>query len=667
MMLRVAKKWKPPAKRQTLEWLRNEYRLPEEGADLPGPYNPDYVPYLWGIFAAMDDEKVRVIAMMKAAQIGWTFGLIGYIGKRIDTQPTPIITVFPKDGDARKFSDEKFGPAMKATPALNNKINTDTSRKDGNRALFKKFPGGFLSMMGSNSIGNVKSTPAPLVIVEEPDDTNENIKEQGDGIRLARERLKRYRNSLLVLGGTPSVKGISRVEEYVELSDQRVLPIVCNECDEKHVLNWENVSWLDRTDTAHHIVFGKADPQTAVYSCPHCGSTWDDWQRQQNVIDTVKAAVAAGDTMCGWEPTADTSGGVVGFKELNELYVCLPGTSLADVVRDYLEAKHESDKGDQSAMIVFQNSKLGRPYEYASDAPEIEKLEERAEDYTELTVPQGGLVLTAGVDVQHDRLAVTIWAWGRDEESWLVYWGELPAKQNTNDKKDPVWAELDKLLFSPIAHVGGLKLIIRAISIDSSDGATSDAVYSYVRTRQKRGVMAIKGLSNDHGQREIFSLPKKVDHKSKTKASKYGLRIYTVGTYKAKDLIIGDKGRISLTGQGAGRMHWYKDVRSDFYEQLTAEIKVPSRTQRNKLTWQPKSGVRNEALDCTVYATHAARSVKLHILTASQWDAIENRLLQSDLFNETTEDKQAPGFVIPELKKKPNVTIKNPFVNSWKN
>ena len=28
------------------------------------------------------------------------------------------------------------------------------------------------------------------------------------------------------------------------------------------------------------------------------------------------------------------------------------------------------------------------------------------------------------VDVQHDRLAIEIWAFGRDLESWLVFWGE---------------------------------------------------------------------------------------------------------------------------------------------------------------------------------------------------------------------------------------------------
>lgn len=585
-MVRVAKKWELPRKVSTLKWLGEEYRLPEEGADLPGPYNPDYVPYLWGIFAAIDDPETRILVMQKAAQIGWTFGLIGYLGKRIDTQPSPIIVLFPKDGAAREFSDEKLTPAIKATPAMANKIDISTSRKSGNRTLFKNFAGGFLKLAGSNSVSNVKSTPAPLVIVEEPDDTSDNVKEQGDAIRLVKERQKRYRNGLLVLGGTPSVKGLSRVEENILLSDQRVLPIACHDCGEKHVLDFENVTWITAESGQEHPVYGLAKPDTAVYACPHCGSVWDDYQRQQNIIETVKKAEADNDPNYGWVPTVEVSGGIVGFKELNELYVCLPGTSLSDVVRDYIEAVHESDKGDQAGMIVFQNSKLGRPYEYESNAPEVDELLDRAEDYEELTIPEGGLVLTAGVDVQHDRLAIIIDAYGRDEESFTVYCGEIAAKTSTVDINDPVWSELDKLLFTPRKHARGFTINMSAVSIDSSDGQTSDAVYHYVRTRQRHGVMAVKGSSNDYGNREIYTAPKKIDYKTKTKASKYGLQVYIVGTYKAKDLLIGDHGRITLLGSGAGRMHWYQDVRADFYEQITSEIKAPHRSVRGKMVWQ---------------------------------------------------------------------------------
>jgi phage terminase large subunit GpA-like protein len=644
MMKKASESWMPPLKRSTLQWLEEEYRLPEEGADLPGPYNPEYVPYLWGIFAALDDSKAKIVVMMKAAQIGWTYGLIGWLLKRIETKPTPMIVLFPKDGAAREFSDEKFVPAAKATPIMEGKVNVSISRSGGNRALFKKFMGGFLKLLGSNSISNVKSTPAPLAVVEEPDDTSDNVKDQGDAIKLIRERLKRFREGKLVLGGTPSTAGISKVEEYTKLSDQRVLPITCHECEEQHVLDWENVSWITSEEGEPHAVFGMAQPDTAVYCCPHCGCVWDDWRRQRNIIETVLAARDAGDPYYGWTPTKETSGGIVGFKELNELYVCLPGTSLADVVRDYLEAEHEAGNGDESGRIVFQNAKLARTYEYKDDAPDAEVLKEKAQEYSEKTVPHGGLVLSFGADVQDDRIAIVIRAWGREEESWLVWWGEIYG--NTVDKKDPVWGELADIVFADYRHECGALLNCDAGTIDSSDGGTNDAVYSFVKKYQKKGVMAGKGSSNDYGTKEIFSRPKRLETKGKyhTKADKYGLRVFIVGTHNAKDLI---SARIKLKGIGAGRMHVYKDVRADYYDQLLGEVKAPHRSIRSKRVWQKKSGARVEALDCEVYCLHAARSIRVNSWSEAKWAAVETKVMQSDLFKaeqpETHDQPESPN------------------------
>jgi phage terminase large subunit GpA-like protein len=101
-----------------------------------------------------------------------------------------------------------------------------------------------------------------------------------------------------------------------------------------------------------------------------------------------------------------------------------------------------------------------------------------------------------------------------------------------------------------------------------------------------------------------------------------------VGTHKAKDLI---DARLKLNGNGAGRMHWYKGVRGDYYDQITSEIKAPSRQRGGRKVWQLKAGVRNEGLDCEVYALHAARTIKVHIKKPDQWDALEAELMQGDL------------------------------------
>lgn len=496
-------------------------------------------------------------------------------------------------------------------------------------------------MVASNSPGNVKSTSSVgLAVVEEPDDTSDDVKGQGDAIGLLEERVKRYPGSKTVVGGTPSLKGLSKTEQRLKQTDQRVLPIVCHECGESHVLDFAHITYLTGDPEAGevpHEVYGYAKPDTAKYACPHCACMWDDYQRKDNIRKTVYDAVERGDPLCGWVATAPFYG-KAGFMELSELYACLPGTSMADLVREQLAAEKLADAGDPKQLIKFVNQKQGRAYEYRTDLPEADKLRERCEDYRELVIPAGGLMLFLTVDVQHDRIALILRAWGRGEESWLVLWTEIAAQSGTSDKTDPVWAELDRILFGTYAHAKGYRLRVSAASIDSSDGQTNDAVYNYVRTRKKRfaKLLAIKGSTNVDA--EILTAPRKIDlNTQSTKASRYGLQVYQVGVTKAKDLLFE---RLKVTGHGPGRMHFYKGVRADYFDQLLAEVKAPSRKHGGKKVYQKKAGAANEALDCEGYQIHLARYMRLHLKSPSDWDDIEAGLMQVDLLAEA--DEQAP-------------------------
>ncbi|MEW8000683.1 MAG: terminase gpA endonuclease subunit [Candidatus Thiodiazotropha endolucinida] len=661
MMTRAALEFVPPKLIPSVEWVEEYFYLPEEGADLPGLYSLDYAPYFYGIFAALDDPEIPEVVAMKAAQIGWTFGLVGYLGKRIDLEPGAIVMLFAADEAAREFVDEKFTPSVNASPRLANRVDVSTSRKSGNRSLFKKFPGGFLKLGGSGSIHKVKSTPAKLVIVEEPDDAKENVKEQGDAILLLWERVKRARQGKRVMGGTPSIAGLSRVEEHIEQSDKRVLPVVCHSCGDAHVLDFNNVVWSSADSGPDHPVYGSALPETAVYVCPHCGTPWDDYQRKENIRNTVRQAVADNDPYCGWTPTAPYNG-VAGFMELSELYSCLPGAGVVDLVRDHLKAEYRAAQGDENAKIVFVNSKLGRPYEFKGEEADAETLRELALDYKELVVPAGGLLVTAGVDVQGGRLAIIIRAWGRGEESWGIYWGELPA-EDTRLKSDPVWDALDALLFNGFELARGGRIRLSAVSIDSSDGNSSDAAYHWVRSRAKKHrdvlIMAVKG-SSEQTDPEIFVTPKirGVDHrnpKKQTKADKYGVKVYIVGTNKAKDWI---SPRLAKAGPGPEHMHIYADVRADYFDQVTAETKAPHRRIRNRKIWQLKSGRRNEALDCEVYALHSARARRIHLMRADQWDALEQSIMQVELFPKTESVSQETDEEAPQEKQGGRFKIK---------
>lgn len=603
----------------TTDWARQRRRLSAKATARPGTYNPDLTPWVKHMHAALDDPRVHKVVCMKSAQIAWTDGvLLNYIGRRIDIEPCPMIVMFAKEGAAKEFNDEKLTPMLEVSPVLAEKVPVESKRSKDNRWQYKGFPGGFLKLVGSNSPSAVKSTPAPVVFVEEPDDCNENVKQQGDTITLLEERTKTYARRKVVFGGTPTIKGLSRVESAFEASNRVRFWVPCPHCGEHQVLSWEHVTWTD-DPTSWHEVYGHARPETARYRCPHCGSLWTDAEKNRAVRQL--------------EPRAEAEfRGVVGFA-INELYSPFPGSQLARLVEKHLQAEHERSQGDDFKARAFVNNTLGLPYEYKTDVPAADDLKLRAEAYAERTVPWGGLLLTAGVDVQHDRLAVVIRAWGRGEESWLVYWGELPGA--TLVAGQGAWADLDLLLTADFVHDCGATLRIDAASIDGSDGNRTEIVNDYVRARRARGLryLSVKGASEQGGdKREIFSTPRRPDLNQRNKPSKRSIEVHIVGTIRAKDLIL--ETRVKHKGSGAGAMHWYAGVRPDYWEQLTSEVKAPSKTHRNKKTWQKKGGTRNEALDCEVYALHAARSLKTNLMHESHWVALEQRLRQRPLLAE---------------------------------
>ncbi|SHM05842.1 Phage terminase, large subunit GpA [Nitrosospira sp. Nsp11] len=613
------------------QWAEKYRYISAENSALPGKYSLAITPYLRGILECINDRGVRKVVCQKSAQVGWTDGVINnLIGYLIHIAPAPAIVMFPRDQNAKDYNVEKFNPMVEATPVLAALVETKTRTAD-NTQNRKKFPGGFLKFIGSNSTGGVKSTPAKIMIVEEPDDCNLNIKGQGDSIKLLEERGKTYHDSKVVAGGTPSIKGVSSIAAELLASDQRKNFVPCHECGESHVLAWENVHWQS-DETRTHAIYGKALPESAYYVCPHCAVIWNDAQKNRAVRNGV------------WKATAEFRG-VAGFY-LNELYSPFAESKLSRLVEKYLAAQLEADQGDIGALIAFWNSSLGLPWEYQSDIPSEDDLKDRAEEYDEFTIPWGGLVLTAGVDVQHDRLAVVIRAWGRGEESWLVYWGELYGDTKVPEKG--AWVDLDALLTREFIHASGTTLRIRAVSIDSSDGATSDPVYSYVRKRLKLKYMAVKGASTDDA-REIFATPRaSVDTNRQHKSNKHGLKPFIVGTTRAKDLIL--DGRLQLAGTGPGRMHWYRSVRPDYWEQLVSEVKVPHRTIKRKKVWTAKAGVRNEALDCEVYALHATRSLKTNLFKESAWLNLESQLQKPETIKPETRAIEADK---PVIKPKP--------------
>ncbi|MEO8153578.1 MAG: terminase gpA endonuclease subunit [Rhizobacter sp.] len=640
MFARAWSELAPPAPMTIIEWAETYREMGPEETSKPGKYSMEETPALRGILVAAGDPDVRKVVSQKSAQVGYTAGIVcNVVGFHIHWRPSVQVVMFPREKSSKDFAAEKFEPMVKATPVLAERVNLK-SRSAGNGTTRRSFRGGLLKFVASNSPSDVKSSSGRIGIVEEPDDTNTNVAGQGNAIALLAERTKTYApDDLQLIGGTPTAKATSLIVKEMKTTDQRRFMVPCHSCGETHDLVWDNViipglalSEADKTLPHEELerkwpsreVFGHARWEDAYYACPHCGTIWTDDDRIENIKGAARVP-----PLYGWVPTAESS--TPGFY-LKELLSIFEGSRLPALAKKYLVAHHEQEQGDPEKMIAFWNSTLGLPWEYRGELPEEEELRERAEEYAEWFCPAGALIALMTVDVQHDRLAVTVWVVGRGEESWLAFWGELNGR--TMVPFQGAWADLEDLMTHTLHHATGAELPIAALAIDCGDGQTSDASYAFVRRHhsRQRPVYATKGASDRVGKVEIWTPPRIVDPNRKgSKADRFGVKVNLIGAAKAKDLILGstkEGGRVRLDGVGPGRMHWYKGVRDDFFEQLLGEMKIPGRYNKRVREWTERTDRRNEVLDCTVMFVWLCRQLRVHLFKPSQWLAVESKLRQ---------------------------------------
>lgn len=552
---------------------------------------------------ACSDPATPEVVVMAGAQLGKTEAILNILGFHIAHDPCPILVMQPTLEMAQAFSKDRVAAGLvRSTPALRGKIKDPRARDSGNTTLHKVFPGGALTMVGANSAAGLASRPVRILLADEVDRYPSSAGTEGDPILLGRKRTATFWNRKVIMVSTPTNKGASRIEEAFEGSDQRRYHVPCRHCEQFQVLKWSNVQWID------------SDPETARYACEGCGALWTDADRIW--------AIRNGE----WRASKPFNG-VAGFA-INGMYS--PWTPLSDGVRDFLNVKKNPEM-----LRVWTNTYLGETWEDQGETVDDWALAERREPLP--SIPDEVIVLTAGVDVQDNRLEVTLLGHGRDDETWVLshdtLWGDPSTPQ--------LWTALDSKLFAQYETESGRQLMIRSTCVDSG-GHYTNAVYAYAKRNAGRRVFAIKGVG---GEGKAM-----VGRPSKNNVGKCPL--FPVGVHTVKDTLFG---RLKITDQGPAYVHFSDTLPDEYFKQLTAE-KIVTRYhkgfQRREFI---KTRPRNEALDCFVYALAA------HAIIGVNVNALAARL---DAAPAETEEKAPPaparqGFI-------PRPQRVGGFVNSWR-
>lgn len=560
-------------------WAEKYRVVPVGTSPEPGPWRSR--PWQRAVFDALDDPTCEGVLFLAASQRGGkTECVLCVIGRHVHHDPAPILIVEPTVEMAQALSKDRLAPMIEQTPVLRERVAEKKSRDSDNTILHKGFLGGHLTLVGANSPSGLAMRPIRVAVFDEIDRYPASAGSEGDPLKIAERRTVAFWNRKKLWVTSPGTRGISRSELIWMRSDQQEFGVSCPDCGEWQVLRWDQVQW-ERDADGRHL------PETAGYVCKHCGVVWDDATRWR--------ASAAGECRA----QAPYSG--IHAIRMNALAV--PGQKLSELVAEWLEAQ-----GKPELLKVFVNTVLCDWWEEKYHSVSEDGL--RREAYPmrgdRRLAPRGVAVLTAGVDVQDDRLEVAIDGWGRGEEWWRIEHRVLHGDPSSN----ALWIALWDLLCRPIDMDRGGVDWIRATGLDTGGHHTQRA-YEFVRPRTRTitpdgrlaYVFALKGSA---GAGHVWPRTASVDNVAK-------VPVWVVKVDQAKELIYARLQKVIEPGAGYIHIPDAPEFGESWAKQLTAE-KYVERTDRKGFPvrqWALKStGRRNEALDCAVYSYSALCGLK---------------------------------------------------------
>ena len=550
---------------------------------------------------AFNEPEVEFVTLMTSSQIGKTEIVNNIIGYYIEHDPSPMLLIMPTLEMGNAWSKDRFAPMLRDTPSLRGKVTDARAKDSSNTILHKVFMGGHITIAGANSPASLASRPVRIVLFDEVDRFPPSAGTEGDPVKLGTKRTQNFWNRKVFHNSTPTTKGASRIESLWEESDQRYYHVPCPHCQGFQRLQWAQVKWE------------KHDLETVRYECIHCHSEWSEYYKSE-IIEHGE-----------WRAEHPERKKHAGF-HINELYS--PWSTWRNIVESFLEAKKRPE-----TLKVWVNTTLGETWEDEENySISDEQLAARIEEYVEL--PLGVVLLTAGVDVQDDRIECLIKGWGVQDESWFV---EYKTFYGTPAKPD-VWRLLDDYLSQEWKHENGLTRRVVSVCVDSGGHFTQN-VYEYVRMKEVRRVYAVKGMAGTG--RPLIGRP--------SRNNKFRVLLFTIGADTAKELIFA---RLQIEEPGPGYMHFCRKCDEEYFKQLTGEKQVTKFSKGFPTKVWVKVRSRNEALDCEVYALSAYTLLNVNMdRLASRMDNYVKQINAKPPDGESTEQAAEPPKPRNRIKK----------------
>ncbi|MEI7488953.1 MAG: phage terminase large subunit family protein [Chryseobacterium sp.] len=579
------------------EWADQHRLLDSKSSAMPGKYRTSITPFLKEIMDNLGEYSgVEEVIVMKGAQLGVTEAGLNWIGYTIDVSPCPMLFVEPTKEAVELVSKTRIQPMLESSPSLAEKVKPAKSRDSGNTLTKKEFPGGVLRLAGANSAAGLRNMPVKRLMLDEVDAYPVDLDGEGNAIDLAKKRTSTFAKRKIFILSTPVTKGLSVIEPMFESTDQRYFFVPCPHCGSLQHLKWQNLKYeYNKSSKVAKNVY---------YECEHCLERIKESEKTKMLDSGV------------WMPTKveNQNKKRVGY-HINTMYSPLGWKSWEDLAIEYEEAM-----GDVPKMKTFYNASLGLTYEESGDKPEWEALYERREDYARGKIPGNEVAfLTAGVDIQKDRIELEIVGWREGKASYSIDYRVLKGFV-AGDGSAEVWRKLDAVLNETWSKPDGTPMSIRMMCVDS--GNWSSEVYAFCGRYPQSRVVPIKGRDN---QITVISAPKAVNVTRKNK-SVDGVKVWHVGVSLLKSELYGWL-RVNEGDPGYCHFPMYDET---YFKGLTSEELILTKNKSGHMTQRwVKKFTRNEPLDIRNYARAAAHMVGMDSFSPHHWEMMRNERIQS--------------------------------------
>ena len=533
-----------------VDWVESNVHLPALGNANPGPLRLD----AWQreVIRGVADTDNEYSALRCASQLGKTEVLKAYIQYRIAADPANIIMAMPVKEDIDYFHKQKLVPTLTATPATRRIFREKQVGRRGDEGMSTvnvSYPGGYMRYINAGVPRAWRGSTAPVLIADELD-----VFPPGPDARNPVQMLKQRAGSMdddvvsMVLASTPLAGGF--IDSYYEDGSQGQWFVRCEHCGDRFV--WG---------------FAEEYAEMGWIPCPHCGCQFEDWE--------VRAMNSGGEFVHAYPDRRKRSYHISQLASVRKTH--------RDTLAGYEAA---SPRG-------FYTQVLAQSYEDVSETLAPPDPDAIWSDAWPDAAPE---IVTAGVDIQKNRLEWTVIGWWRRSTRAYVYRHGVAWFGEGQDARERAWAEMAQ----------GVR---QALVVFVDSGYHPDETHAMVRQFLPGKGWWVQGAKTVDDLNHPAGIIINWGHN----------KTIRLGTQHAKSYIaeMMHRGDVRIWRDGVIR----EDGWRDYLTQLTSEKLIMSPDGRKEMWQLPVKSRRNEALDCMVYAL--AASLWMRSPTFKEWDYLD--------------------------------------------